>query len=246
MKRSFSFAALLMTGSFAFAHTIEYSEIINFGEVTVDVNHVFAPKGFDENDHIEIIATGFLPDPCHRRPYGVVEKIGNEIKITVKANRSLDTNRPCLGMAVPYLVAVPVGPVQKGSYKVTVNEATARPLFAQMEISERDPNVKSIDDYLYANVEQVSVDATTRVVSLRGENHTPCLELDFIKSISNESNTYALLPVLKKNENVECTDEPAPFEYKYQLPNDLQASKILVHVRSVNGRSVNKVFAPKN
>lgn len=218
-------------------------DVINLGDEVVHVDSVFTPKGFDENDHVEIMASGYLPSPCFRRPYGSIEKAGNDIKITVRAARMASRDRICIEMAVPYLISIPVGPVVAGKYTVTVNTATNIPLFSEMEI---EPSTNgTIDNFLYAKVEQVSVDRKTRTVTLRGENPSPCIELEKIISTSNGFNTYAVMPIMRQKDAI-CPQVITPFEYTYQLPDDLHAPKVLVHVRTLDGNSKNAVFSASN
>lgn len=210
------------------------------GEETVFVDNVFIPKGFDAKDNIEIIATGWKPSPCYGTPKALIEKVGNDIKITLKASKRVGRDRICIEMAQHFQVTIPINPVPAGIYNVIVNPNTDVPHFSHMEVAL--PANNSIDDFLYADVEQVSVDPLTRTVTLRGENSSPCLELDRLVSTSNGLNTYAIMPIMRKKDAI-CPQVLTPFSYKYDLPNDLHASKILVHVRTIDGKSRNKVFS---
>lgn len=217
---------------------------IDLGEEVINVEHLFIPKGFDENDHVQVMVYGHLPNPCFRRAHAEAKRDGDHITVTVKATRRINPNRVCIEMAVPFLLPVDVGHIKPGDYTVSVSTNSANP--AKLHVEAQSGDHISIDDFLYANVSSVEVDAKTRVVTLKGENPSPCLELDQIFSTSNGENTYAVMPVVKKKEDVECTAEETPFVYTYQLPDDLNAKKVLVHVRTLEGNSKNKVFVPRN
>ena len=37
-------------------------------EKVIPIEHVYIPSGFDDNDNVEIVITGFLPNLCHKSP----------------------------------------------------------------------------------------------------------------------------------------------------------------------------------
>lgn len=216
---------------------------LHLGEDVVDVENVFIPRGFDANDKIEIIVSGWKPSPCYGTPRAEIVRSGNDISVVMKAKKMVGRDRLCIDMAVHYMVSVPVEPVPAGNYNVTVNADASQPQFAQMEIAPHTGG--SIDDFLYADVDHVTVDAKTRTVTLEGENPSPCIVLDKIMSTSNGVDTYALMPIMRKKDAV-CPQVLTPFVYKFKLPNDIHAPKVLVHVRTLNGNSKNRVFGTAN
>jgi hypothetical protein len=212
-------------------------------EEIVTVESVFAPKGFDAGDRLEIIASVWTPTPNYTDPKGYVERVGNDIKITVKAKRRTSRNHLNIDMAMHHLISIPVPAVPAGDYNVYVNTETASPQFAKMEIAP--PMNASIDDFLYPVVKYVEVNAKTRDVELVVENPNSCYVLDRIISTSNGVNTYALMPIMRKKEGF-CTQALTTVKYFYKLPHDLHASRLLVHVRTLDGNSKNEMFEPKD
>ena len=219
------------------------SDELHAGEEVLLVDSVFAPQGFDSNDRIEAVVTGWKPSPCFGEPKSYVERVGNDVRITVKAVRRVTRDRLCIDMAVPFLLPVRLPQMPAGEYNIYVNHETAVPQFAKMQIAA--PTNESIDDFLYPDVEYIKIDPKTRIVEIVGENPSPCYVLDRIISTSNGSNTYALMPIMQKKDVI-CTQQLTPFKYTYRLPNDIQASKVLVHVRTIDGKSKNKVFSMTN
>lgn len=216
---------------------------LNLGEETVYVENVFVPKGFDAKDKVEVIASVWTPNPCFSTPIGHVEIVGNDINITVKSSQRANRGRPCIEIAAHHLVSIPVLPVPAGHYNVHVNRETDAPKFSPLEIAV--PTHNSIDDFPYAEVDRIEVDAVNKVVTLYGENPSPCIVLDKIIHTSNGLNTYALMPIMRKKDAI-CPQILTPFAYSYPLPNELHAQKILFHVRTFNGNSKNKMFSLPN
>jgi hypothetical protein len=208
-------------------------------EEVVHVERVFAPKGFDANDHIEAFAMAIKSSPCVDQPKATVEVSGNNIHVVLKATRRTSRQDTlCIDMAVPVLATIPIGPIPAGSYNITVNGQSPNPAFTSMDI-ELSSN-SSIDNFLYAAVDHIKVDKDNRVMTLSGENPSPCITLDKIDVISNNKDVYAILPIMKKIDAI-CPQVITPFEYSFALPNEL-SGEVLAHVRTLDGGSKNKVI----
>jgi hypothetical protein len=212
---------------------------IILGEEIVSVEDVFAPKGFDTKDHIRIFLTGWKHDTGLAQPTGSIERDGSNIRITVSAQRRADLIDH--GVPAHFFATIPLPSLPPGKYNIFINAETA----ARTQLDIADTTTTSIDDHLYANVETVAVDPKTRMVEISGENSSPCIVpvLPF-EFISNGLNTYAMLPIMRKKEGQLCSQQLVPFKYSQRLPDDIQASKILVHVRSFDGNYKNKIFTP--
>ena len=57
---------------------------------------------------------------------------------------------------------------------------------------------------------------------------------------SNGENTYSVLPIMKQNSEL-CPMKLVPFEYEISIPKELDKKKVLLHVRSMNGSSINRI-----
>lgn len=208
-------------------------------DLAINSEHVFVPHGFDANDTTEIVLSGWLPSPCYKRPSGTASVVDDQVYIDLKATKFQVGNSFCLMMAVPYTVSVPVGRLNAGAYKVHVNQATMAPKIAEVLVDE--PGSDSIDNFIYADVKHVDAFEDSREVVLTGYNPSDCLELEDVKFVSNKKDVYAVLPIMKQVKE-ECEKVRVPFNYTKKIPSDLNAEKVLLHVRSMNGHSVNEVF----
>jgi len=206
----------------------------SFAETNLNADGVYAPKGFDANDVAEIIVSGWLPNSCFSRPQAEAKLEGGQIKVSVTATKNTEA-ASCLQMAVPFLAVAPIGRLEAKNYKVVVNDSE-RQMTALLSVVQ--PSSADIDNFVYARVESVSRTSFPRVVSLKGTNPSDCLALASIQMISNGENTYSILPVMHQVKAT-CMRKPMPFEYQIRIPEIQGPGRVLLHVRSQDGHSIN-------
>lgn len=205
----------------------------------VPVDHLYVPAGFDTNDNSEIVITGFLPNLCHKSPSSLVKKTGKKINIEVSSLYYHESNPFCPEMVVPFVETVKLGLLDKGNYEVTVNGKSPWELNEKIAISESTS--ASVDDHHYAYVSYVDKETASGEVVLRGYNPSDCFELDRIDYLSNKKDTLSVMPIMKQVRGF-CPMKMVPFSYKWRVPTELSARKVLLHVRTMDGTSVNSVF----
>ena len=211
-------------------------------KILTPVKHVYSPKGFDSNDQVEVIVSGYLPNLCHNSPQTNVEVEGNKINITVSSLKYSLSNPFCPQVLVPFVEAVKVGVLKEGNYRVNVNEKSLYEQKAHINVAKA--TTKSVDDFMYANVEYVDKNKEEKTVTLKGYNPSDCFVLDGVKFISNGKDTYSVLPKLKQVAQF-CATLETPFSYTVKVPSELNRDQVLLHVRSMNGKSVNALFNQK-
>lgn len=208
-------------------------------EVMVPIEDVYAPKGFDSNDNSQIIVSGYLPNLCHRAPKSIVSIQDNKIDIKVVSLKYHSSNPYCPEMIVPFVEAIDLGVMDKGVYDVVVNGRSVYEQNSRIQIDEASSD--AVDDFVYAGVEFVEKSAGSRRVVLKGYNPSDCFVLDEIEILDNEKDVYSILPKMKQISDF-CALKMVPFEYDVVVPENLKADKVLLHVRSVQGHSVNSIF----
>jgi hypothetical protein len=209
----------------------------------VPVDHIYSPAGFDSNDNTEVVVTGYLPNLCYKAPRSAVTVKDGKISVSVKAIRNDNAMGFCANVKVPYVEYINIGVLDKGQYNVAINEASKLEKFSKLFIAETSSN--SIDDVVYANVDQVvRADESSRTVLLKGYNPSDCFELKEITIKDNGSDTYSILPQMKQV-RAQCPKKMIPFVYEIEVPQNLEADKVLLHVRVMDGRSVNTFFINK-
>jgi hypothetical protein len=195
-------------------------------ETLVPVDGVYSPNGFDSNDNSEIIVEGWLPNLCHKTPMTKSEIKNGKIHITVTALRYDESSPFCPEMIVPFIQSVNVGILDKGIYEIVVNGKSPYQKNSKIKISESSSN--ALDDHIYANVHYVEKSHGTKTVTL-------------VKFVSNEVNTYSVLPIMKRVRDF-CPMKMTPFAYDVEVPQSLNVNKVLLHVRGMDGNSVNSIL----
>lgn len=229
-------AALLLFPMISMAAPTSY-------EADVPVDHVFTPAGFDSNDNTQIVVTGYLPSLCYKVPKSSVSFQDGKILVSVKANKNQLGMGFCADVIVPYVEYVNIGILDKGDYQIAVNENSRWEKKSKISIAEASSN--SVDDNVYANVsEVVRMSESSRKVQLKGYNPSDCFELKEIAIIDNGIDTYSVLPKMKQIKEF-CPKKMIPFVYEFVVPEKLEVDKVLLHVRVMDGRSVNAFFNNK-
>jgi len=234
MHRNFILALAMMPAlGFASIPVVSY-------EANVPVDHVYSPAGFDSNDNSEIVVSGFLPNLCYKAPQHMVNVKDGKINISIKAIKNQRGLGFCADVIVPYIEYVNVGVLDKGKYDIAVNENSQWEKRSKMQIAEASSS--SIDEAIYANVEEVvKADDGSRKVILKGHNPSDCFELKEIEIKDNGVDVYSVLPKMKQVRAF-CPKKMIPFSYEFDVPQNLEADKVLLHVRVMDGRSVNAFF----
>lgn len=209
-------------------------------ETHVPVDHIYSPKGFDSNDNTEVIISGYLPNLCHKSPKTSYEVKGNQINIEVKALKYHESNPYCPEAIVPFIESVNVGVLDKGLYEIVVNGKTQYEKDSKIRIDESSSD--AIDEFIYANVEYIEKKNNgSRVIELKGYNPSDCFVLENIEIVDNNKDVYSILPKMRQVSDF-CPMKMVPFNYEVEVPNNLKENKVLIHVRSMQGKSVNSVF----
>ena len=64
-------------------------------EKMIPVDHAFIPAGFDSNDSVEIVITGYLPNLCHKAPSAKVEITGTKVDVKMTSLYYQESNPFC-------------------------------------------------------------------------------------------------------------------------------------------------------
>lgn len=210
-----------------------------FGNELVDaqIAKVFVVAGFDDNDEVQVIVNGALPDRCHRLAHTEVQHQAgsNEIHVIQWARRFPGQ---CPPMFIDFTTVVNIGQLTRGEYVVSAPGLEPRTLTITPATGGDQ------DDYLYANVTSVYVDSGDGPyfdAEIEGTMTNTCLSWGEIKVI-NQGDVIVILPVLQYQDNGDCRTIDEPFTRKVRLPDMIPDGYNLVHVRAMNGRSANHVF----
>jgi hypothetical protein len=211
--------------------------------VPVEAVDLFVPNGFDSNDEIVVVIDGYFPNSCYRltRPELSIDHAKHEIKINQMARKFPG---PCLVPLVPFTNIVHIGALEAGTYRVSTNKGM---LVVTLGVAEdASSGAFGPDDFLYAPVDAVSVskNASGRYEArLTGRFTNDCMEFDEVR-VLHKGRVIELLPILKNTaSDAGCQPMEESFSRKVLLPAEVDAGRNLVHVRSLNGASINSVFS---
>lgn len=222
--------------------------------IDIPVESALAPvEGYDDNDNVEVVLTGYLPDACHTLAESFVEHgaDGKSIQVHQYALRKDEgvcahgaSMPPHMALMVPFTVTVPIGRLPSAEYRIEYlgQGGTSRHRRLNVAIAA----VPTIDNYSYAGVTSVTapdlVSSRQDVkVKVSGLLNSTCTALDDSIRIVKENDVYVVLPVLKIRRGVICAQTLVPFQKEVTLGR-LAPGKYLVHVRSMNGRAMNRVI----
>jgi hypothetical protein len=212
--------------------------------VTIEAVDLFVPNGFDANDEIIVVLDGYLPNSCFRltRPEVNVDKSSRQITVSQMARKFPG---PCLVTLVPFTNIIPVGALEAGDWVVSTNRGI---LNQELHVSpDTSGGQFGPDSHLYAPVETVSVsysEGNKFEAKVSGRFTNSCMKMNDV-IVMHKGRVIELLPVLDEEAmlGANCATAEKPFQKTVKLPVDLEIGRNLVHVRSLNGNSVNAVFS---
>ena len=234
-----SFKKIVLAFSLAsfFSPLIALADVI---EVPSPVEKVFVPNGFDDNDNVEVILHGYYRNSCYK-----VGKISSKIDtqkhlINVTATSYKVRGVACLYMMVPFMQTHKFGLLDSGKYTVIVNNNDKTANFTvKNRVSE------TMDDYFYAPV--ASADFKTdeldgaQSIDIRGEYPLMlhgCAVLEEVRVLRDSPDTVVVLPIMNIHEDGPCD---LVFKKTINLDKHFEGEGLL-HIRSLNGNSFNKII----
>jgi hypothetical protein len=223
-------------------------------EREIAIKSVFVPgEGYDDNDNIEVVVDGTLPNACYS--LGRTETSVSEDKvITVKQYALLQSDRVCIQsemsefalVPVPFTKDVALGSLGKGNY--TINFKNEANVVASSIFEVAEAPSETIDNMAYAPVSNAYMPAAIEVdaqgtARITGYLTSSCMKLDDFQVARDATNgVIVILPRVKQALSGACLQYIRPFEKEVDL-GDFQEGRYLLHVRSMNGKSVNRVFS---
>lgn len=211
------------------------------GPEVVQVDNLFVPQGYDDNDIIEVVISGTFGDSCHQvgDPIVKIDKATRTVTIAAIGYRELGVM--CVQMLSPYTYVVRIGRMGEGEYvfKIANNKKIEK------RMSVKKATIETVDDFLYPPIDFAEIlpgpDGEARVL-LKGrypEMKKGCMKLADALIDLQSSDTMVIQPkaTIIEDTSVGCEQS---FEAIYQLPYAL-AGKVLLHVRTSNGQSYNRL-----
>lgn len=209
----------------------------------VDTRYLFVPVGFDDNDEIVAVADGYLASPCLKISSSVVKKDLVTKLITVDVQTKKEPGDCKWDFRVPFTTVLTLGSLPVGEYTVRTIDGK---LQEKLKVTEAKSG--SVDNSLYAPVDkaQVKVNSDGRFEAVVEGRFTDTCSTVGELVLSDSGKTLELLPLMRRERpdahEGQCEPRETRFIAKKVLP-ELMPGRYLLHVRSLNGQSINDVFS---
>jgi hypothetical protein len=220
--------------------------------VELPVEAVYAPSaGYDDNDNIQIVLRGTLPNGCYVLADAAGEPVmgTRTIRLRQRAFKKLtgvcedETTLPdAMKFPLRFTSETSVGILDQGEYSLSWTLPSG--LDATRKLGVAKAATPATDSLPYAAVTQIAVKdivASFQPVTftISGVLNSSCMEIDNVQVVKNDD-VFVVLPILKRREGVICTQLTIPFFRKVNLGKQAPG-EYLIHVRSMNGRAVNHI-----
>lgn len=214
-------------------------------------DNVFVPYGFDNNDNSQVIIEGEFPNTCYR--VGPTEVAVDEEKkrITITNQAYFYNGCFCEFVLVPWTKTVDLGIRSAGDYQIFVRTRTPKDALRgtlNVAVAKQTADSYGPDDHLYAPVSDAYMESNQNGAPfhliLRGRFMDSCLKLKEVKVIHDTArapNVVVVLPIAERIEG-DCLPDTKPFETKVAVDHPDLKGKVLLHVRTLNGNSLNQVI----
>lgn len=222
--------------------------------VDVAIEKVFvSPEGYDDNDNITIVVHGSLPSLC----FQVVDPayvINVKTKTILVRQLAVKVNYPdCVKGATPkaygqggiFTSELQIGSIGAGDWKVVYDNGTKT--LAERTFKVAKANSDTVDESIYAPVLSTFIpdlvyETKNAEVVLSGIINTSCLDLDPANiEVVKFSDVIVILPRLTVMNGDDCKKIELPLQEVVSV-GELNPGEYLLHVRSMTGRALNRVF----
>jgi hypothetical protein len=203
-------------------------------------SHMYAPGGFDSNDHIQIVGEGVFRNTCYR-PAVTKVQVNEATRQILVGPAAYEYSGFCLQVLLPFNRVIDVGILKPGRWEVLQGPQAER----LGDLNVRAAITENPDDFLYAPISQAFFQqrGTSAEVLISGEFQSSCMKLEDVK-VTIEPEVLVLQPIARMETSQPCSDGKFPFNKKVTV-KILPAGRYLLHVRSMNSNSVNTLFEMK-
>jgi hypothetical protein len=208
---------------------------------------VFSPKSFDSNDNAQLILAGRFTGYCMKVGTTSFQVNRELFQIQVDNMVSVAGNCADLDMYIPYSKVLDLGALPAGNYGVYVRtEFGNYEKMADLPITQSvaTSSTGSTDERLYAPVSEIRFSGKNGEpnpeLTLMGYFTNTCLELDMVQVNFKTHNVIEVLPLVKMKQ-ANCQATVKAFSKTIMLKSFPNVDT-LIHVRSMNGQSINKII----
>lgn len=211
--------------------------------VNAPISRIYTPTGFDDNDNAQVIVEGEFENTCFK--VGPVRlKVNREDQVVQFQLMAIQYKGTCLQVKTPFIKTIDLGILPEGKYKVVSVGKSSEPAVLGIRHTES----RMADDFLYAPVDAALIRNTEqgerRILTISGTLPNTCMKFgtdqNTIIAKQTTKDIIEVLPVVDMYEGA-CLDVMVPFTKAVVLPDDIPTGKYLIHIRTLNGQSYNRV-----
>jgi len=217
--------------------------------VPTALDNVFVPVGFDDNDNVEIIVAGHFTNVCSKVGPLTAEVNEDARIITLSPQTWVYQSVRCetQEIYVPFIQSVALGTLSRGDYKVVVASA---PQLDSRDLVVAKATQSTPDDYTYAPVENVEVTRDAESGRITGVEVSGtfsrflagCTKFKELRATITKGNVMVVLPIAEFTPNKPCENPTGDRKFRARAKVEgAPATDMLLHVRVMNGMSINKV-----
>lgn len=205
--------------------------------------YAFTPKGFDTNDNAQVVLAGAFSDYCMK--VGTTRHSVDKVKKKIYIQQTYSTGENChdIEMYIPYSIEVNLGTLPKGDYEVHVLDLDNKyTLMSHLPIVAAKTNGNRTDERLYAPVTSIEFKTTEgdSQLVISGVFSNTCLSLTGVEVHQRMGDVFEVLPIAMDRKQL-CAAALQPYKKTVVLKGFTQRDT-LIHVRAMNGQSINKVI----
>ena len=246
MKRHFKFVLATLALPLLAAAAAPPAHAAPTREIEVPVRRVLFPtQGYDDNDNAQVMIEGDLPDPCYVIGRQEVSRDATGL-VTVRQFAWRDREGACdtgdmLGDS-PFSEEVSLGRLRAGDYRVAYRPERGAPAFRLLHVEPA--TVNTTDSLNYARVTalkmpEIVLAGEHAVVELSGPLRSSCNQIRTPIEVRRQNDVFTIRPV--ELERGDCGWSLRTFAQTLDL-GLLEPGEYLVHVRSRQGKAVERTF----
>ena len=223
--------------------------------ISSPVEKIYIPHGFDSNDNVQVIMSGTFPNSCFKTGLtgSSVDLQSNTVLVWAKSYDYSGAGHICTQALVPFIQEVNIGILPPGKYKVKFASDPS----VNNTLTVAPHRIESPDDYLYAPVSSAMVlDADIKsdesdnylrkTLTLSGKFpylFVGCLIMKEVIIRNTPNDVLVAMPVAEEIDDERC-GQSATHDFKVEVPiNEVLTGDVLLHVRVMNGHSLNQVLS---
>ena len=220
----------------------------------VNIDRVFvSPSGYDDNDHVQMVVDGLFPNQCYQLANTNFNVDEDKKIVSIGQMARLKGTSDCKKTPLPEYLNYPtrfsseinLGVLASGEYTVIYKSQ-------KTQKSERKFNVaksktESTDEAIYAPVsdafipEMIYETANAEIV-LTGVLDSLCLQWKQV-DIERFEDIIVVMPKMQLSADpTQCRQTPEPLEKIIAL-GAVKEGRYLLHVRSMSGKGINRMFS---